>query len=106
MSNSELIDCTRETAKLRMRAIECRSGGGGGGKKGKKKKRKKKKKEGKGRRGGGGGGGEKQETDKKDHRLQARGEGQEITGGNERQRCDSEKGSDVRQMWLWSFHKL
>lgn len=27
MSNSELIDCTRETEKLRMREIECRSGG-------------------------------------------------------------------------------
>lgn len=27
MSNSELIDCTRESEKLRMREIECRRGG-------------------------------------------------------------------------------
>lgn len=27
MSNSELIDCTRESEKLRMREIECSGGG-------------------------------------------------------------------------------
>lgn len=45
MSNSELIDCTRESEKLRMREIECRRGGGA----------------------------ERERQIKKDHRLQERG---------------------------------
>lgn len=56
MSNSELIDCTRETEKLRMREIECRSGGDE----------------------------ESRRQRKKGHRLQARGNGggaAEVMGG-------------------------
>lgn len=37
MSNSELIDCTRETEKLRMREIERRSGGDEGSRRQRKK---------------------------------------------------------------------
>lgn len=80
MSNSDLIDCTRETKKLRMRERECRSGG-----------------DAKSRR-----------QIKKDHRLQVSGggprsEGRKIEGRD----VIVKRGSDVRQMWWWwSLHKL